>query len=88
MISPRYPFFMWMPTRSTRLMSYDLRGDPHALMVYPSYYSWMAPFNVYKYGPSVYNITGQYIIPKSNNLSRKYKIQIKKVENRVKGKEN
>jgi hypothetical protein len=48
----------------------------------------MAPFNVYKYGPSVYNITGHYIIPKSKNLSRKDKIEIKKVENRVKGKEN
>ena len=29
--------FLWMPTRNTRLMSYDLRGDPHGLIIYPSY---------------------------------------------------
>jgi len=90
LMSPHYPYLNWMPTRNTRLMSYDLRGDPHGLIIYPSYYSWLSPFSVYRYGPAVYNITGNYIIPRpiKKNITKKEIKEIKKVEDRVKGKEN
>jgi len=81
------PNFLWMPTRSTRLMSYDLRGDPFGYYVYPSYYSWGAPFQVYLYSPARYDINGRYIIPKPKNMAKKDKKNIKMVENKIKPKQ-
>ena len=56
--------FLWMPTRNTRLMSYDLRGDPAGLMIYPPYYSYNAPFATYLYRSDRYDIDGKYYVPK------------------------
>jgi len=66
------PYFMWAPTRSTRLMSYDIRGDPFSYFVYPPYFSWTAPFSYYLYNGDRYDISGRYLIPK------RYKINIEK----------
>ena len=52
--------FLWMPTRFTRLMSYDLRGDPYSFVVYPPYYSLNAPFATYLYRTDRYAIDGNY----------------------------
>jgi hypothetical protein len=72
-----YPNFVWIPTRSTRLMSYDLRGDPHRYYVYPSYYSSQVPLPVYLYGQTRYDINGRYLIPRSKNIN---KMDAKKVQ--------
>ena len=68
-----YPY-LWIPTRSTRLMSYDLRGDPFGYYVYPSYFSWTTnpgvPYRYYSYSPTRYDINGQYIIPKPKKLKK------------------
>jgi hypothetical protein len=58
------PYLLWTPTRSTRLMSYDIRGDPFSYFVYPSYYSWNAPFRYYLYNGDRYDIFGRYLVPK------------------------
>jgi len=63
--------YLWMPTRNTRLMSYDLRGDPHGLIIYPSYYNYLAPFSRYLYTNNVYDIFGRYIIRKPRKMIRK-----------------
>jgi len=65
-----YPNFVWIPTRSTRLMSYDLRGDPHRYFVYPSYYSSEVPLPVYLYGQTRYDINGRYLIPRPKNKKK------------------
>ncbi len=88
MVSPRFPYFLWMPTRSTRLMSYDLRGDPFGYYVYPSYTSWVAPFRYFIYSPARYDISGRYVIPKPKNLSKKDKKMVKKIERKVKPRQN
>ncbi len=70
--------FWWVPTRSTRLMSYDLRGDPFGYYLYPFYsWGWGAPYQLYYYSPARYDIFGRYIIPKESNKTKKLK-QIKK----------
>jgi hypothetical protein len=56
-----------MPTRNTRLMSYDLRGDPYGLIIYPSYHNYLAPFMTYLYSNSKYDIGGRYLVRKKNN---------------------
>lgn len=75
--------YLWMPTRSTRLMSYDLRGDPFGYYIYPSYLNWGAPFRYYVYNPSRYNIFGKYIIQKPRGIKLKEKKIIQQIENRV-----
>jgi hypothetical protein len=60
--------FLWMPTRNTRLMSYDLRGDPAGLMIYPPYYSYNAPFATYLYRSDRYDIDGRYFVAKNNPI--------------------
>lgn len=59
--------FLWMPTRNTRLMSYDLRGDPYGLIIYPSYHNYLAPFMTYLYSNSKYDIGGRYLVRKKKN---------------------
>jgi hypothetical protein len=60
-----------MPTRNTRLMSYDLRGDPYGLIIYPSYHNYIAPFARYLYTNSVYDIFGRYIIQKPRRITKR-----------------
>ena len=60
--------YLWMPTRNTRLMSYDLRGDPAGLMIYPSYYNYNAPFATYLYKADRYDIDGKYYVQKKNPI--------------------
>jgi len=62
--------YLWMPTRFTRLMSYDLRGDPYSFVVFPPYYSYNAPFATYLYKTDRYGIDGKYYIFNSNKESR------------------
>jgi hypothetical protein len=54
--------YLWIPTRNTRLMSYDLRGDPFGYILYPSY--WNIPYTYYAFSPNRYDIFGRYIKPK------------------------
>jgi hypothetical protein len=71
---------LWMPTRSTRLMSYDLRGDPYGYYIYPSYYrGWYAPYPFYIFNNTRYDIFGRYIIQKPKKINKKI---IKKKENK------
>ena len=81
------PNFLWMPTRSTRLMSYDLRGDPFGYYVYPSYYSWGIPYPVYLYANTRYDINGRYLIPRPKNINRIDEKNLKKIERRIRPKE-
>jgi len=60
--SENFAQYLWMPTRNTRLMSYDLRGDPYGMVVYPSYYSYNAPFATYLYRSDRYGIDGKYYV--------------------------
>lgn len=77
--------FWWVPTRSTRLMSYDIRGDPFGYYLYP-YYPWGfgVPYQYYLYSPARYDIFGRYIVPKprenkkTHNLKKEPKITSKK----------
>jgi len=55
------PYFLWAPTRSTRLMSYDIRGDPYLYYVYPPYFSYTNPFSYYLYNGDRYDISGRYL---------------------------
>jgi len=66
--------YLWIPTRNTRLMSYDLRGDPFGSILYPADWN-MIPWNMsgrifnvpyvyYAFKPSRYDINGRYIVPK------------------------
>ena len=92
LMSPRYfpmtGFYrLGIPTRSTRLMSYDIRGDPFAYNIYPSYYSWGSPYNAYIYSPTKYDITGRYIIPIPKNMGKKEAKVIKKLEAKIKPKQ-
>ena len=89
LMSPRYyPLYGFgIPTRSTRLMSYDLRGDPFAYYIYPSYYSWGAPFNAYLYSPARYDITGKYLIPLPKNIKKRDAKVIKKLGAKIKPKQ-
>jgi hypothetical protein len=64
------PYFLWAPTRSTRLMSYDIRGDPFSYFVYPPYFSWNSPFRYYLYNGDRYDIFGRYLVPKRYNRER------------------
>jgi len=70
--------YLWMPTRNTRLMSYDLRGDPYGLIIYPSYYSYLAPFSRYLYTNNVYDIFGRYIVRKPQRIIRRRIIKSQK----------
>jgi len=72
--------FLWMPTRFTKLMSYDLRGDPYSFVVFPPYYSLNAPFATYLYRTDRYAIDGSYYKekPKYYNQSDDKNIVFKK----------
>jgi hypothetical protein len=66
---------LWMPTRSTRLMSYDLRGDPFGYYIYPPYMSWMMPYRYHLFSPARYDINGRYIVPKGKKIKKVRKIK-------------
>ena len=69
----REDFYFWMPTRNTRLMSYDIRGDPFGLIIYPPYYNYLAPMATYLYSGNTYDITGRYKIYKPKKSISKVK---------------
>lgn len=48
------PPYWNIPTRHTRGMSYDIRGDP------PIGYSYVGPWNISSWAPSWYNSRGPY----------------------------
>jgi hypothetical protein len=56
--------YLWMPTRDTRLMNYDIRGDPFAYRVFPPYYAYNSPFATYLFGGYRYDIDGRYYVQK------------------------
>jgi len=74
------PYFLWAPTRSTRLMSYDIRGDPFSYYVYPPYFSWNAPFSYYLYNGDRYDISGRYLIPKRYKINTERSQPVKLVK--------
>jgi len=68
--------FWWIPTRSTRLMSYDIRGDPYGYYLYPFYsWGWGAPYQYYIYSPARYDIFGRYIVPKPKESDKTKKLK-------------
>ena len=74
--------YLWMPTRNTRLMNYDLRGDPYGLIIYPSYHNYTSPFMRYLYTDNRYDIFGRYYVDKSRKIIRKItRRKIKKITN-------
>jgi hypothetical protein len=77
----REDFYLWMPTRNTRLMSYDIRGDPYGLIIYPPYFNYLAPMATYLYSGNTYDITGRYNIYKPKKRLNKGN-QIRKVSKR------
>ena len=72
------PYFLWAPTRSTRLMSYDIRGDPFSYFIYPPYFSWNAPFSYYLYNGDRYDISGRYLIPKRYKINTERRVSSEK----------
>jgi len=71
--------YLWMPTRDTRLMNYDIRGDPFAYRVFPPYYAYNSPFATYVYGGYRYDIDGRYYVQKPvNKTDNKNKIYFRK----------
>ena len=65
--------YLWMPTRDTRLMSYDIRRDPFAYRIFPPYYAYNSPFATYLYGGYRYDIDGRYYVQKPVNRTKDVK---------------
>ena len=83
----RENFYLWMPTRNTRLMSYDIRGDPYRLIIYPPYFNNLAPMATYLYSGNSYDISGRHRIYKPKKTINKVK-QIRKASKRESNRES